>query len=50
MEWMTQKGDKKKGMDEEILWKRNDVTPLGEGGTPRWVVKESSLEVLTQSR
>jgi len=25
----------KGGRDEESLWKRRDVMPLGEGGTPR---------------
>ena len=30
--------------------RRRDITPLGKGDTPIWVVKEPPLEVLTHSR
>ena len=43
---MAQKRKIKRGRDEESLWKKKVVTPLREGGNPRWGVKEPPLEVL----
>ena len=31
---------------KEVYGRREVVTPLGEKGTPRWVIKESPLEVM----
>jgi len=46
MEWKVQIKIKR-GRDEESLWRKKDVTPLGEEGTPRdeWC-KESLLDML----